>query len=196
MVSLFLPQKWWLFTHRSTHSFFLKLMITFFRHPPTDYRHLLRLSSWSTVQCSCKFIHKKLLRLSLGYHSPGWCHSGRPAPSVENKTKNLTVVYFWSVVFETNRGVSVVDGPVSESRCEASTEASVAVDGRATERHQGWCVFQQTSHPPASDVRQTVNLVRVIHGVRACLRWPQRVVEVETCGRPFRIRLHSTDSIK
>ena len=58
-----------------------------------------------------------------------------PESRTVNKTKNLAVAYFWSAVFETNCGVSVVDGPVSEGRCKASTEASVTVDSRAVERH-------------------------------------------------------------
>ena len=48
-----------------------------YRH--RHHLHPLRLSRWLVVQCSCKFIRKKIntfIRVS----PPGWCHSGRPVP--------------------------------------------------------------------------------------------------------------------
>jgi len=103
------------------------------------------------------------------------------------------VAYFGSVVFDADRGVAVVDGPVGERRRKASAEASVAVDRRTAESHQRRGMFQQTGDPPASDVRQTVSLARVVHGVLACsLGRPERVVEVETGRRPLWIRLQQS----
>ena len=104
--------------------------------------------------------------------------------------------YFGTVVFETDRGVAVVNGPVDEGRRETAAESPVAVDGGAAERHQRRRVLQHPGHPPATDRRQTVRLSGVVHGVLVGLGRPQRVVEVQTGRRPLRVRLTNQHTLR
>lgn len=112
-----------------------------------------------------------------------------PVHAWRRAAKRSAAAYFGAVVFEADRGVAVVDGPVDEGRRETAAESPVAVDGGAAERHQRRRVLQHPGHPPATDRRQTVRLSGVVHGVLVGLGRPQRVVEVQTGRRPLRVRL-------